>query len=174
MTPATFDWLASLTPEERTAFEPMLTQYSHFWEIVEPKYLAWLNEQGYLKSRIPKRPNAEQIAAAVEIHREWQRICDYPNAALTGPRRNIIYARLREGRTVEEFVRIMEWAAANPYMSGRDPQTSGRRYTDFPNLFATPTKFDKYLTQAEVWEGRGGTTSRKLYAGIENPEGRRL
>lgn len=60
-----------------------------------------------------------------------------------------ISARLREGRTVDELKQIVDWAARDPWMSGRDPKTNGRRYDLVVNLFRSQDKVEQFLTRAE-------------------------
>jgi hypothetical protein len=99
--------------------------------------------------KVKGRPTAEERTALEAIWQTWLRCMGY--ATMQGrpmglSREKYALARLREGRTVEEFQQILEWVSTDPFLRGKNQQ--GRAYDDYDTLFGSSAKFEKYLKLA--------------------------
>lgn len=87
-------------------------------------------------------------AAATQWFRAWESAMGYEGRyALTGTRKAIALARIREGRTLAEWTQIVQWASTQPHLRGHN--SSNRAYDDFDTLAASAAKFEKYLKASD-------------------------
>lgn len=119
--------------------------------------------EAFKKSRRKPRTDSlteEQQALVVQIHADWQQAWQCPTWTLTEQRRKIIGARVREGRTREEFAKINAALSKNPFYWGQNDRN--KPYFDVFNLFGSVEKFDRNLRRAE---GGGGDLQPPREAG---------
>lgn len=114
----------------------------------------------------------EQLAEAERWFAVWAQELGYVGRfAFGGERRDIALQRIREGRTLEQWTKIVRWVKNDDHMRGRN---GNRPYDDFENLAATGKKFEKYLNIALRAANRASTTDAGLFKGTSTGEGRRL
>lgn len=78
----------------------------------------------------------------------WKVRCEYPKARLVQGRLRHIRARLREGFTVDEFCKVIDYVAGNAFLRGANSR--GRPYDDFSTFARSQTRMQRYLELADL------------------------
>jgi uncharacterized phage protein (TIGR02220 family) len=81
----------------------------------------------------------------------WQQRCSHPAAKLSAERQSKIRARLREGRTAEEFKQAIDGAAVAPFIDER-----GKRHDDIELICRNAVKFESFVDRAAPTQNNGG------------------
>jgi hypothetical protein len=78
-----------------------------------------------------------------QVFDRWQERCDHPQAKLTADRRAKVKARIREGRTLEDFFAAIEGAARAAFVNDE-----GKRFDDLELICRSGAKFESFMARA--------------------------
>ena len=116
-----------------------------------------LEAEGRLKSNAVLPTTEEDRARIQAVYECWRQEL-YPTMPEqpSKDRFKIIAQALRAGYTVEQLQQIIRWARHDPWCSGRDPRTNGRRLDDLFTLIGSRRKIDRHLLPAQHSRGLMG------------------
>lgn len=101
--------------------------------------------------------------ALTEVYAHWKAVPGHESWSLTAGRQRIIVARLNEGFTAAQLKRVVDYAKASDFLSGR-PEKPGmpqrKRYDDFANIMGSRDKVERNLANADVELGRVAPTGK--------------
>lgn len=103
------------------------------------------NKSGAETRRTPQNP--EEASQMWEVFRHWQTATNMTQLGLTNSRKELILGRLRQGYTVDQLKAVVTWAVQDPWMSGKDPNSTSAWLT-LASLIGSDNKVDKYLEKA--------------------------
>jgi hypothetical protein len=98
-----------------------------------------------------RESNHSEAEAIRRVFVYWQTRCGHPTALLSPERQSKIRARLREGRTAEEFKTAIDGAALAPTVSD-----NGKRHDDIELICRNAVKFESFVDRAAPTQNNGG------------------
>jgi hypothetical protein len=78
-----------------------------------------------------------------QVFDRWRERCNHPQAKLTADRRAKVKARIREGRTLEDFFAAIEGAARAAFVNDE-----GKRFDDLELICRSGAKFESFMARA--------------------------
>lgn len=78
----------------------------------------------------------------------WKKKTGHARATLDGKRRKLISARLKDGLTVDDLKRLVDWAATSPFHQGENDR--GKRYDWIENIMRSTSQVERNLEEAQV------------------------
>jgi DNA-binding transcriptional ArsR family regulator len=98
-----------------------------------------------------RQNNPTEAEAIRRVFAYWQQRCSHPAAKLSAERQSKIRARLREGRTADEFKQAIDGAAVAPFIDER-----GKRHDDIELICRNAVKFESFVDRAAPTQNNGG------------------
>jgi uncharacterized phage protein (TIGR02220 family) len=87
-------------------------------------------------------PSSQEIRDVFEY---WQKVTGRPKTRLTADKKKHISGRLREGFSVKDLCKVIDWSQTDPWFQGENP--SGKKYDYIDNLFRNSSKVEKRLEE---------------------------